>query len=196
MKRFPRVFAVSSLIMSILANAQVEATTTNVTLAQATQQETPAFERTIEQQGWKFELQNCQRVKETVSCNFLITNVGYPERHIQLYGNHNYSDVSKVQIIDYSGNQYVVKSLRFGNIQHQSEIQQRLIQGVAVAASISIELPQQVNKLAMFEIVYRNGRAFWDMDSRIGSAKFRDLEIVTAKASASTRKIPNRTRKK
>lgn len=44
MKRFPRVFAASSLIMSILANVQVEAITTNTTLAQATQQKT--FEST------------------------------------------------------------------------------------------------------------------------------------------------------
>jgi mRNA-degrading endonuclease HigB of HigAB toxin-antitoxin module len=198
MRKFIKVIAVSNLIVAMsaatataLSASQPAATTSNATLAQRAEQGTSTATQTFEDNGLKFDLKNCQRVQQTVTCNLLITNFGNPDRQVGLYGNHNYVYVPKPQIFDDSGNQYVVKQVQFGKEKSTTNAWTTLIKGIPVKATISFELPQEVTKLAVLEVVVSNDRRY-SPDYLQGKAQFRDVDIVASNPSSVPRNTPKK----
>jgi hypothetical protein len=135
-----------------------------------------------EENGFKWELQNCRRTGQKVTCNFLVTNVGQEDRSVHI-------DTYESRMFDLSGNKYSAKGSQVGNSQLIT-----LIKGIPTKGSIIFELPQEITKVAILEMVlYR---------ITPGSTKlqFRDVNISTSQASNPTnpgnRNCPPQTNQK
>lgn len=168
-RKFALVTALSSLIFGTVAATAIasvsspDATTSAATLAQTSQQEKPA-EQVVESDGFKFQLQRCQRASKKVTCFLLTTNLANKDRNLRLYSRDTRS-------FDFSGNEYVGQIVQVGKGKGQNYAQTSFIQGVPVKASVTFELPQSVTQLAVVEIVFYG----------LSSVKFRDVDIIGSK---------------
>lgn len=178
------IFGILAAIATVASASQLTAIAASTTLAQNSEQETSSAAQTIEDNEYRFALQKCQRVSKIVTCYLIITNLADEDRQLNLYGNHNYGDVPRPQIVDYSGNQYVIKEVQIGNKRSNGyEVESRLIRGIPVKASVSFELPRQVNKLAVFEVVARKAGVLI-YSTPFSQVQFRDVDIITSKPSS------------
>ena len=112
-------------------------------------------ETVIEQDNFKFELQRCQRGGQGVTCQFLIANIGDADRKLELMGDSNAGNKSR--IFDFSGNEYGAKSSQLGESANKIAAGTTLIRGIPVKGSIQFELPQQITRLAVLEVGYNWG---------------------------------------
>lgn len=107
-------------------------------------------EKAIEENGFRFDLQNCQRSGQIVTCNFLITNLRNQNTSLRLDANA----IGQSRILDFSGNEYIAKQTLIGSEEPFSYTKAELIPNIPVKANITFELPQEVTKAAAFEVHY------------------------------------------
>lgn len=179
-KRFALVTALSSLIFGIAATAI--ASDSPATLAQISQQEKPKEQAiVIEDDNFKFQLQGCQRTDLKVTCSLLITNLAEKGRNFALYATSYNSGASRC--FDFSGNEYYAQmsQVGVGNSQTQGESAvTNLPKGIPIKASVSFEIPRQVNQLAAIELTH-NIRDRYGMTTPQRKIMFRDVAIVRSK---------------
>ncbi len=138
----------------------------------------------FEERNYRFELQRCQRKKEAVNCTILATNLSNSERNLLLYGNHNYGDVPRAQIIDPSGNEYLIQNVYVGQSSaDRYEVVAPMPSNIPKRINVTLKLPQQTNKLAVFEVTYRDGKVVDTIGApnRYGKVQFRNVNIVPIK---------------
>jgi hypothetical protein len=183
MRNFTKFVAVSSLIIGTLAAttmaasaSQPPATTSNAKLAQRQEQKVPTAIQTLEDEDnyYSFELQNCQRKGQAVTCSLLITNTDNQERSLLFYANAGaiYGN-SACRIFDTSGNEYFPTNAQIGNIKYTDLLRTNLIQGVPIKASFTYKIPLEVKELAAMELKYHDGK-------NIKNIQFRKINIVTS----------------
>lgn len=197
MSKFTFVISVSSLIIATCAASTTAATalpqlatTANSVLAQG--QKTSTVETTVEKDDFKFTLQSCQRIRQTVTCNLLITNVGNQDRNLGLYLPG--SDVSSCRTFDSSGNEYIASSVQIGKSRSPAgyKAETTLIKNIPTKASVSFVLPQELTELAVVEVSYREPIG---LSSTRGQAQFRNIKIVTSNSSTNTTTNRNQRKK-
>ncbi len=178
-RKLVKTIALSSLIFGntvtgVMAApiSRPTATTSATKLAQRLKQETPKAQQTVEDNGFKFELQNCQRATQRVTCSFLITNIEQQDRDLTLWVNAS----SNSRIFDSSGNEYIAKEAQLGRDRSTFGATTRLIRSIPAKASVSFDLPQELTKLAVLEVGYDIGRKL----------QFRDVSIVGSKPVSSS----------
>ncbi|MBW4506753.1 MAG: hypothetical protein KME64_09605 [Scytonematopsis contorta HA4267-MV1] len=197
MRKFINIIAVSSLfsLVSTVANiSQMPVVASKIMLVQETATTKPIFE----ENNYRFELQSCQRVKEAVTCSFLMSNLGNKDREIDLYGNHNFSDVPRPQNLDYSGNEYMIKDIYIGQQRAgKDSVRSRLIPSIPKKVKVTFELPVEVDKLAVLEVIYRDNNPMTSvMYSPVSKIRFRNVDIVAPNPGTNTRITPTSRRKK
>ncbi len=140
-------------------------------------------EQVIEENGLKWELLNCSRAGQKVICNFLVTNVGQPDREVSLYGG------SSSRIFDLSGNEYPARGSQIGKSRSSGDSSTTLIRGIPTKASMSFELPQEITSFAVLEVSSFN----------FATLQFRNVNVSGVQASNPTNPVkcpPQKTPKK
>lgn len=126
-------------------------------------------QQTAEENGFRFNLQNCERSGESVTCNFMITNIGSGDESLTLKGS---TDANTSRVFDFSGNEYLVVANQAGQSQSQGgRAEVNLIRNIPTRASVRFELPTEVSDLAVLAVGYY-GRG---VNSQ---AQFRDVAIT------------------
>ncbi|NJR62410.1 MAG: hypothetical protein HC769_28560 [Cyanobacteria bacterium CRU_2_1] len=101
-------------------------------------------QQSVENNGLKFDLQNCQRNSSAVTCNLLVTNTGDEDRKLELHG--SYSNAPS-RVVDFSGNEYKAVAAQAGQDQNAYTASVNLIRDVPIRASVKFELPVEVATL-------------------------------------------------
>ena len=122
-------------------------------------------ERVIEEDGLKWDLQNCQRASQKVTCSFLVTNVGQKDRRFQ------FADTART--FDLSGNEYTANGSQMGNSDYTT-----LILGISTKASVNFMLPQEITKFAVLEVSFYRREP-----GTISKVQFRDVNVIGSQAS-------------
>lgn len=136
----------------------------------------------VEENGVRLELKGCKRVsrKQTVTCNLTVTNISNEDITFSLYSKLSRGLQSRT--FDTSGQEYIATASSIGKDPGSWEGYARtgLIRGVPTKGSLSFELPQQVDKLAVIEVSYQ-------IHNQIGlpKAQFRNVNIGALQASNS-----------
>jgi len=136
-------------LLSLISGALT--TTTTVTFASSLTKQNPNKKaKVIEANNLRFELQNCERQSTGVTCSFLVTNLGIDEV-VSIYGDYSSQSSS---CFDYAGGQYKAKTAQLALEKGTYEAKARLLSGIIAKATVSCELPPDINKLAALEIGY------------------------------------------
>jgi hypothetical protein len=126
-------------------------------------------QQTVENNGFKFNLQNCLRSGKAVTCNLLVTNTSDKDRSFILA---EYA----CRVFDFSGNEYLSTGTKAGRSQgtyhHPSNVV--LLRDVPTKANIKFELPTEVSDLKILSIVGYEGY-------QAGKVEFRDIAITIPK---------------
>lgn len=113
----------------------------------------PKEQKIIETDSFKFQLQKCQRTRETVDCSFLITNLTDDFLSLTLYAFRD------DRATDLSGNTYNFTKVEIADLYTtSSSVYTTLSSGLPVKANFYLKLPTDINKLAGFEFSYKSGR--------------------------------------
>lgn len=132
-------------------------------------------EQVVEENGFKWELQNCRRAGQKVICNFLVTDTGQRDKELSLIGRSS-------RMFDLSGNEYRVTANNIG----EDKTYTNLIRGIPTKASFTFLLPPEVTKIAVFEIIYNSS-----LDEL--KLQFRDINVSGSQASNPTNPVNNCT---
>jgi len=108
-----------------------------------------AKEQIVETDYFKFQLQNCQRAREKVTCPVLVTNLTDSPRSIYLYIR------SDDRAIDPSGDIYNFTRLEVGKRYTTSRyVETTFSPSLPTKANFYLEIPKNINKLAGLEFSY------------------------------------------
>jgi hypothetical protein len=136
----------------------------------------------IEQDNYRFKLQNCKYKSDRVTCEFLITNlIGSENRHFALRGG---------RIIDLSGEEYRSDSLvQLGQRKsQQGVVGTDLIPNVPLKGYVLfLKVPRSVTKLAVLEIEYYANRGIGE---GYGEGKVKFNNITIGGVSKTTSELP------
>jgi hypothetical protein len=138
-------------------------------------------QKTVEDDKYKLrvDLQGCKRNHQNVSCYLLFTNIGEEDAELFLTSNGTGNGWHPSRIIDSSGNEYIAKGAKTGNVIDNSQMARlRLARNVPVKASIDFQIPEQIVDIALIEVVY--GKGAYD----IGQSQFRKATILTIKKNS------------
>ncbi len=165
-KNFFNVFALSA----VMFGAGVAATTVALSYLPSVIATTKVVAQNVKQSkteeiddinGWKWELQNCQRANQKVVCNFLVTNIGQNDNSLNL-------SVYDSRIF-VSGSEYKAAS---ANIGQSNSTYTNIIRGIPTKVNVIFNTPQEVTKLEALEVNYYSAKA-----------QFRDVNISGSQAS-------------
>jgi hypothetical protein len=127
-----------------------------------------------EENGLKFQFQNCNRSNQTIICNVLATNLKSENQQIRFHADDPGAKVAS-RVVDVSGNEYPTKLFKIGQKDDKYYIETRLIAGVPTKLSLSFQIPREVIKLAVLEVSYSA--------QKYGVAQLRDINIGTSQVS-------------
>ena len=88
--------------------------------------------------GFSFQLRSCQRSGMSVVCKLLITNEG-DDRELTMTAktiNSTWGPMS-TRLFDQAGNEYAAERIRLGNQESESSVENHLISGVPMSASLT-----------------------------------------------------------
>ncbi len=154
------VLALGMVSPAIAEQACVRTTVGNIVcgtlVPQTTSQDTPIQPQQVEQNGFRFELQSCDRNGDTVECSLLITNVGQRSRDLKLYSSQaRGTGRSPSRAISTSGEEFATTIYELGNDRTTSSwrVRNTLASGVPMRAKFTFNnvLPQ-TTQLALVDI--------------------------------------------
>jgi len=103
--------------------------------------------RTVEADGFVFQLMSSKFSNKTITFSFVITNPG-KDKYLRMYGD------GSSKLFDYEGNEYGAGKVQIADFQrNNSGVKKRLISGIPVKASISfVGMPPKIKGIALLEI--------------------------------------------
>lgn len=131
---------------------------------------------TVEDNKFRFDFKNCQRNRETVICNLLITNFANNNRTIGIRTG-DWDDRSRSFA---SGVEYSPKLVQIG--QSQGYVAETsLIPNIPVKASLSFQIPQDITQLTALQVIYWNySPGQYAFEAKHGEVVFRNIGIVVS----------------
>jgi hypothetical protein len=132
-----------------------------------------------DQQGFRIELQSCQKMMDKVSCSILITNIGNEDAAIIFLGPMTYSDPNKVPLaVDSSGEQYLTKEVQISKETtgdgHQNAYS-KLILGIPTKVKMIFKVPPSTTNFSVLVVNYAVGDIYSSNNYR--SVQFRNVDI-------------------
>ncbi len=113
--------------------------------------------QSTEVQGFTFELKECKRSGESVTCTLLVTN-NEEDRELRLYANDG---SRKSRIFDNLGNEYIARRCKIGNKENPYNAEILLVSGIPTKAILSFtKISLETTGVALLEVRCRSGDDF------------------------------------
>jgi hypothetical protein len=179
--KFAQVVALSSFVFGSFASSAISAPAPQNAGRQMLQGQT-LIAQVIDKNGeFSVDSRGCQRRGTNVTCDVIVTNLKENNLNITFYAD-DYGR-SNTYAVDSNGNQYMAKLVRISKSESRNYVGNTYIPNIPVKVNFVFELPEQVNQLAAFSILYNYN----------STITLRNVPIVSSKPNTepSTKPVPN-----